>query len=94
MKKNRSVLVNFRMSNYLKSRLDHIAHSKQISKTYIINSLIEEYIRDEYKKLIADRDMTNLFIQATDRLDQYHNQKNKLEMTPVYFKHDTGAREL
>lgn len=78
-----TVLVNFRMSEHLKTGLDFIAQSKQITKTYIINSLVECYIRDEYRQLAADKDMTYKLIAANDRLNLKYAEDTELEMPPV-----------
>ena len=51
-----SVLVNFRMSDHLKTGLDHIADLKHTTKTSIINDLIEKYLRHEYRQYMSDRE--------------------------------------
>jgi len=85
-----SVLVNFRMSEHLKTGLDFIARSKQTTKTYIINTLLENYIRNEYQQLTADKEMTYKLITANECLKEKYNEKNDLEMPAVFVSTDIG----
>ena len=90
MLKIMTVLVNFRMSEHLKTGLDFIARSKQTTKTYIINTLLENYIRDEYQQLTADKEMTYKLITANERLKEKYTEANDLEMPPVFISTDIG----
>ena len=58
-----SVLVNFRMSNHLKTGLDHIADMKHTTKTSIINDLITTYVRSEYRQYITDRELVRKVVK-------------------------------
>jgi|AP03_1055505.scaffolds.fasta_scaffold176727_1 predicted DNA-binding protein len=85
-----TVLVNFRMSEHLKTGLDFVAKSKQTTKTYIINTLLEKYIRDEYQQLTEDKEMTYRLISANKNLEEKYAEVNDLEMPPVFISTDIG----
>lgn len=55
-------LINFNMPNYLKTNFDNLVKFKQISRTSILNTMIEEYCRREFK-LIKDDGLLNSLIK-------------------------------
>lgn len=85
-----TVLVNFRMSEHLKKGLDFIAQSKKTTKTYIINTLLENYIRNEYQQIKEDKEMAYKLISANERLEEKYAEVNELEMPPVFISTDIG----
>jgi predicted transcriptional regulator len=52
-----SVAVNFKTSKHLKESLNHISEVRHKTITDIINGLLENYVRDEYKSWISDREL-------------------------------------
>ena len=46
-------LVNIRCPNHLKDELDHILDQKHLSRTHVLLSLIEKYIREENEYFIS-----------------------------------------
>ena len=49
-------LMTFNIPIHLKSIFDELSSIKRISKTCILNSLIENYCRQERQKLIQDKE--------------------------------------
>ena len=49
-------LMTFNIPLHLKSLFDELSSIKCVSKTSIINSLIEDYCRQERQKLIQDKE--------------------------------------
>lgn len=41
------VLINFNIPKYLKLHLDHLCFVKCVSRTSVLNSLVEKFIREE-----------------------------------------------
>jgi len=54
MEKN-STLINFNMPNQLKERVDYLTKVKSISRTSLLNIMIEDWVRSEEKALLDDR---------------------------------------
>ena len=50
----RTTLINFHIPNHLKYHLDRLVKFKNISRTSLINRLIEDYVRSEEKQLEQD----------------------------------------
>jgi len=71
-----SVLMNFKMSEHNKTLLDHIAASKHITKTSILNNLLETYLRTELDALKQDKEFAERLVIASNR---YKHIKQKLE---------------
>ena len=53
-------LMTFNIPIHLKSIFDELSHLKHISKTSIINHLIETYCRQEHMKLQQDKKLKDL----------------------------------
>jgi hypothetical protein len=47
-------LINFNIPNHLKTNFDHLVDFKRVSRTSVINTLIENYCRSELSHLQAD----------------------------------------
>ena len=56
-------LMTFNIPLHLKSIFDELSSFKCVSKTSILNSLIENYCRQERQKLIQDKEV----IEKTDK---------------------------
>ena len=73
-------LVTFNVPNHLKNNFDELSKFKRVSKTSILNQLIEWYCRNERKELEGD-DKLNHLIQ--DLKIRNHVKKTKVKKEPV-----------
>ena len=48
------ILINFNIPKHLKYHLDRLSHFKGVSRTSILNGLIENYVRTEEQRLEED----------------------------------------
>ena len=48
------ILINFNVPNHLKYKLDRVSKLKGISRTSILNRLIEDFVRDETGRIEDD----------------------------------------
>lgn len=53
--------IHFFCPNHLKVHFDKLTKYKRVSRTSIINSLIENWMRDEFQKMKQDSEMNVLF---------------------------------
>jgi len=70
-------LMTFNIPLHLKSIFDELSSFKCVSKTSILNSLIETYCRQERQKLIQDKE----FIKnksETSQSESINERRNKL----------------
>lgn len=51
---NTSVLLNFNIPTHLKYRLDRLCYFKGVSRTSVLNGLIEQFVRAENDQLRRD----------------------------------------
>jgi len=54
MEKNHT-LINFNMPNQLKERVDYLTKVKSISRTSLLNIMVEDWVRSEEKALLDDK---------------------------------------
>ena len=82
------VLINFNMPAYLKESLDDLAAFKTVSRTSILNRLIENYIRVEHKYIEEDgrfRDMLSKAKEKNKRMARNSNiVKEYLNTKPIH----------
>ena len=71
-------LVTFNVPNHLKNNFDELSKFKRVSKTSILNQLIEWYCRNERKELEGD-DKLNHLIQDLKIRNQVNKTKVKKE---------------
>ena len=64
--------ITFYCPNYLKNTFDELVKFKRLSRTSIINYLMEEYVRKEHKSLKEDNQLSKLINDVKLR-----NHKNK-----------------
>ena len=55
-----STPINFYCPNHLKTNFDELVKFKRVSRTSIINSLIEKWMRDEFQQMKEDGEMNRL----------------------------------
>ena len=66
-----STSINFYCPNHLKTNFDELVKFKRVSRTSIINSLIEKWMRDEFQQMKEDGEMNRLIREIKVR-----NHKN------------------
>ena len=64
-----SVLVNFRMSEHLKILFDDISSLKHQTKTQIINSLIEDFVRRESRYIQNDQELASQLKATVSKIE-------------------------
>ena len=57
-------LINFNIPNYLKHDFDELAKFKRVSRTSILNRLIELYCRNEFRELEETSRFNQLLYQS------------------------------
>jgi len=55
-----STSINFYCPNHLKTNFDELVKFKRVSRTSIINSLIERWMRDEFQQMKEDDELNRL----------------------------------
>ena len=66
-------LMTFNIPLHLKSIFDELSSIKCISKTSIINSLIENYCRQERQNLIQDKEFMKNKSDKPQSIDEWRN---------------------
>ena len=67
-------LVNFNVPNYLISQFDDLVKFKRKSRTSILLTLMETYLRDERTQIQKDNELTKTFKSIKEK---YENPKTK-----------------
>jgi hypothetical protein len=62
-------LLNFNIPRRLKTSLDAVVDYKRISRTSIINSLLDEYVRNEISNIKEDGHLTSLIASAIKKVN-------------------------
>ena len=63
-------LLNFNIPRRLKNSLDVVVDYKRISRTSIINSLLDEYVRKEISHIKEDGQLTSLIDSAIQKVNK------------------------
>ena len=68
-------LMTFNIPLHLKSIFDELSSFKCVSKTSILNSLIENYCRQERQKLIQDKEFNKIYSEKpqSQSIDERRN---------------------
>ena len=66
-------LMTFNIPLHLKSIFDELSSIKCISKTSIINTLIENYCRQERQNLIQDKEFIEKKSEKPQSIDEWRN---------------------
>jgi metal-responsive CopG/Arc/MetJ family transcriptional regulator len=53
-------LINFNIPNHLKNNFDQLVNFKRVSRTSVLNSMIEEFCRREFKLIKEDGKLNDL----------------------------------
>ena len=65
--------MTFNIPLHLKSVFDELSSIKRVSKTSIINSLIENYCRQERQNLIQDKEFMKNKSDKPQSIDEWRN---------------------
>lgn len=67
-------LINFNIPNHLKKNFDQLVNFKRVSRTSVLNSMIEEFCRREFKLIKEDGKLneliTNINIKNLPKINQ------------------------
>ena len=53
-------LINFNIPNHLKKNFDHLVNFKRVSRTSLLNTMIEEFCRREFKLIKEEKRLNDL----------------------------------
>ena len=67
-------LMTFNIPLHLKSIFDELSSFKCVSKTSILNSLIENYCRQERQNLIQDKEFNKNKSETSQSIDERRNK--------------------
>ena len=98
-------LINFNIPNHLKKNFDHLVNFKRVSRTSLLNTMIEEFCRREFK-LIKEGERLNDLITDIEQKNQtktnhsnpshwgdsYEEPLNILLSTDFFDTYDDGLR--
>lgn len=72
-------LINFNIPNHLKKNFDQLVNFKHVSRTSILNSMIEDFCRREFKLIKEDGKLNDLIIDIKIKnLQQTNSNKPSL----------------
>lgn len=77
-------LINFNIPNHLKKNFDKIVNFKCVSRTSILNSMIEEFCRREFKLIKEDGRLNDLITDVEKKNHPESNQFNKRRWEDSY----------
>ena len=87
MQAQTNTLINFNIPTYLKDNLDDLTRFKNVSRTSILNRLIENYCRVEYKYIEKDgrfRDMLSKAKHKNSRMTKPKVLQEYLTAKPLH----------
>jgi hypothetical protein len=92
---NNYKLVNFNVPNYLITNFDELVKFKRISRTSMLITLMESYIRTEVLKLKEDDNINKLITNVklrnnTPTQTLQKNNTNQSPATPMFSDNDMG----
>jgi hypothetical protein len=77
-------LINFNIPNHLKKNFDQLVNFKQVSRTSILNSMIEEFCRREFKLIKEDGRLNDLITNIEMKNVPQVNQPNSRRWEDSY----------
>ena len=81
-------LINFNIPTYLKRNFDNLVKFKRVSRTSILNQLIDRYVRFELDQ-IENEDRINLLMLDIEKRNQ-NSLKNQIKKTIGEMNDDNG----
>ena len=98
-------LINFNIPNHLKKNFDQLVNFKRVSRTSILNSMIEEFCRREFKLIEEDGRLNDLITNIEQKNppksnhsnscrweDSYDEPLNIPVLTDIFDPYDDGLR--
>ena len=79
---NEHTLINFNIPNYLKKNFDSLVKFKRVSRTSILNQLIDRYVRFELDQIEKDNKINSLLTDIEKR-NQKDLKKEILKNIPL-----------
>ena len=77
-------LINFNIPNHLKKNFDHLVNFKRVSRTSILNSMIEEFCRREFKLIKEDGRLNDLITDIEQKNPSKSNHSNSSRWEDSY----------
>lgn len=77
-------LINFNIPNHLKKNFDQLVNFKRVSRTSILNSMIEEFCRREFKLIEEDGRLNDLIMDIEQRNPPKSNHSNSSRWEDSY----------
>ena len=77
-------LINFNIPNHLKKNFDQLVNFKRVSRTSILNSMIEEFCRREFKLIKEDGRLTDLITDIEQKNSPKSNHSNSSRWEDSY----------
>ena len=77
-------LINFNIPNHLKKNFDHLVNFKRVSRTSILNSMIEEFCRREFKLIKEDGRLSDLILDIEQKNPPHINNTNSSSWEESY----------
>lgn len=77
-------LINFNIPNHLKKNFDQLVNFKRVSRTSILNSMIEEFCRREFKLIKEDGRLNDLISDIEQKNPRKTNQPTSLRWEESY----------
>lgn len=98
-------LINFNIPNHLKKNFDQLVNFKRVSRTSVLNSMIEEFCRREFKLIKEDDKLNDLITnikknnlpkinqQKTSSWEDSYDEPVNIPVSDDYFDpYDDGLR--
>lgn len=98
-------LINFNIPNHLKRNFDQLVNFKRVSRTSVLNSMIEEFCRREFKLIKEDGKLNELITnikkknlpkinqQKTSSWEDSYDEPVNIPVSDDYFDpYDDGLR--
>ena len=77
-------LINFNIPNHLKKNFDQLVNFKRVSRTSILNSMIEEFCRREFKLIEEDGRLNDLITDIEQKNPPKSNHSNSSHWEDSY----------
>lgn len=85
-----TTLVNFHIPRHLKGNVDDLCKYKGVSRTAVLNSLCEWWIRNEYKMLEQDGRMREFILKTQHKMLEGRRKPNPFKRLEQVQEQDMG----
>lgn len=83
-----TTLMNFHIPRHLKSTLDKLSSYKRVSRTAILNNLLEQYCRKEIRLIKEDATITDRLVQVEPKVPKKKHQRATSTWESSYLAED------